>query len=76
MANNKPVYEARIGNVRAAVWENQGENGVWHNVTVTRSYLDGNEWKDAASYRPTDLLAVGKLADLAHTWCLEQRNAE
>jgi hypothetical protein len=76
MANNKPAYEARIGKIRAAVWENKGEKGVWYNVTVTRSYLDGNEWKDTPSFRPDDLLAVGKLADLAHTWCLEQRNAE
>lgn len=76
MANNKPAYEARIGKIRAAVWENCGEKGAWYNVTVTRSYLDGKAWKDTTSFRPGDLPAVRKLADLAHTWCLDNRNAE
>jgi len=76
MEKNKPAYEARIGKIRAAVWKNQGKKGVWYNVTITRSYLDGKEWKDTSNFRPDDLFALAKLADRAHTWCLEQRNAE
>ncbi len=33
---NKPVQEIRLGRVKAAIWENQTENGPRHNITVSR----------------------------------------
>ena len=37
-----PVHEVRFGRTKAAVWENSTENGVCHNLTISRVYKDGN----------------------------------
>ncbi len=63
-----PVHELRLGRIRAAIWENETQNGVLHNVTVSRLYKDGDEWKDSSSFGRDDLPLVGKVLDRAHTW--------
>lgn len=68
----RPVHEIRLGRVRAAIWENQTDNGVRHNLTLTRLYKDGDQWKDSASFGRDDLPLVAKVVDLAHTWIFEQ----
>lgn len=75
-AKKRPVKELRIGVVRAAIWRNDGENGVWHNVTFERLYRDGEEWKSSASFGRDDLLVLAKIADQAHTWIVETEGAE
>ena len=49
-----PVHEVRFGRIKAAVWENSTENGVRHNVTISRIYKDGNQWKDSTSFGRDD----------------------
>ena len=49
--DNKPAAKFRLGYVTATVWK----NGDFHNVVVSRSYKDGEDWKD------TDQLGVGDL---------------
>ena len=71
----RPVHEVRLGRVRAAVWENQTEGGVRHNVTLTRLYKDGEQWKDSASFGRDDLPLVAKVVDLAHSWIFAQAAA-
>ncbi|MCA9124024.1 MAG: hypothetical protein KDB11_27785 [Planctomycetales bacterium] len=71
-AKKKPVHEIRLGCVKAAIWENESEQGVHYNVTFSRLYKDGDEWKDSSSFGRDDLLLLGKVADLAHTWIYEQ----
>jgi hypothetical protein len=68
MSKNKPVHEIRLGRVRAAIWQNETEAGVRHNVTFTRLYKDGDQWKDSASFGREDLPLLAKLADAAHAW--------
>ena len=34
--SNRPVHEIRMGRARAAVWENETQNGTRHNVTLSR----------------------------------------
>jgi hypothetical protein len=70
---NGPVHEIRIGLIRGTVWANQGENGPWHTVTFSRSYKQGDEWKQASTSTRDDLLVVSKVADLAHTWVCEHQ---
>ena len=67
-AAKAPVHEVRFGRITAAVWENATENGVRHNVTVTRLYKDGNQWKDSGSFGRDDLPLVIKVLDQAHDW--------
>lgn len=71
-AKNRPVHELRFGRIRAAIWQNETENGPRHNVTITRLYKDGNEWKDSTSFGRDDLPLVAKVCDQAHTWIFEQ----
>ena len=63
-----PVHELRLGRIRAAIWENDTQNGVRHNVTVSRLYKDGDEWRDSSSFGRDDLPLVSKVLDRAHTW--------
>ena len=49
--NNKPAAKFRNGSVTATVWK----NGDFHNVVVTKSYKEGEDWKD------TDQLGAGDL---------------
>jgi hypothetical protein len=70
--SNKPVHEIRLGRIKAAIWENDTQNGTRHNVTLSRLYKDGEQWKDSTSFGRDDLPLVGKVSDLAHTWIFEQ----
>ena len=71
MSKQKPVHECRLGSVKAAIWENQTENGTRFNVTVSRIYKDGEKWQSTESFGRDDLLLLGKVVDLAHTWIFE-----
>ena len=68
MSKSKPVHEVRLGRIKAAIWENDTQNGTRHNVTFTRLYKDGDQWKDSTSFGRDDLPLLGKVADMAHTW--------
>ena len=72
----RPVHEVRLGRIKAAIWENPGENGVRHNVTITRIYKDDDGWKDTSSFGRDDLPLVAKVADLAHSWIFEQQASD
>lgn len=71
----RPVYEVRLGRVRAAIWENDTQNGTRHNVTVSRLYKDGDNWKDSTSFGRDDLPLVAKVVDTAHSWIFQQNGA-
>ena len=67
-AKPKPVHEIRLGRIKAAIWANETDNGTRHNVTITRLYKDGDEWKTSTSFGREELPLVAKIADMAHTW--------
>ncbi|MHB8902707.1 MAG: hypothetical protein ACYC6Y_28440 [Thermoguttaceae bacterium] len=69
----KPVHEVRFGRIRAAIWENEAPNGIVYNVTLIRSYRDGEQWKDSTSFGRDDLPLVAKVADLCHTWIFQHK---
>lgn len=64
----RPVHELRMGRIRAAIWANETQNGMRHNVTISRIYKDGDDWKDSTSFGRDDLPLVTKIADQAHSW--------
>ena len=74
-AKARPVHEIRLGRIRAAIWENDTQNGTRHNVTLSRLYKDGDEWRDSSSFGRDDLQLVAKVADLAHSWIFGQASA-
>ena len=76
MATNnksKPAAELRIGTVKATVWENQVGGITHHNVTFSRIYPEGGQWKTTQNFRLVNLLSVAKLADQAHTLFAERK---
>jgi hypothetical protein len=73
---NKPVHSIRLRNVRASIWANQTEQGVFYSVKITRFFKDAEgEWRNSDSFGRDDLLLASKAADLAHTWICEQLQA-
>lgn len=75
-AKTKPVHEIRLGRIKAAIWANETDNGTRHNVTITRLYKDGDEWKTSSSFGREELPLVAKVADMAHTWIFEQSQSQ
>lgn len=74
MASNakpRPVHEIRMGRIKAAIWENETQNGLRHNVTISRLFKDGNHWKDSTSFGRDDLPLVIKVIDQAHDWIFQ-----
>ena len=71
-SKTRPVHEIRMGRIRAAIWQNQTDNVVRHNVTMSRLYKDGDDWKDTTSFGRDDLPLVAKVCDLAHSWIYSQ----
>jgi hypothetical protein len=69
--SSPPVHELRMGRIRAAIWENETQNGTRHNVTLSRLYKDGDNWKDTTSFGRDDLPVLAKVADMAHSWIFE-----
>ena len=74
--SSKPVHEARLGRIKAAVWANTGESGVWYSVVISRLYKEGDAWKRSESFGRDDLPLVMKVADQVHTWIYEQQSAD
>ncbi len=72
MSKSKPVHEVRLGRIKAAIWENETQNGSVFNVTISRLWKDGSQWRDSASFGRDDLPLVAKVADRVHSWIFEQ----
>ena len=64
----RPVQEVRLGSIKAAIWENPVGDVVRHNVTFSRIYKDGADWKSSDTFGRDDLLVLAKVADQAHSW--------
>ena len=76
MANPKPISEVRIGRVKAAIWLNETEGRTRHNVTFSRLYKDGDQWKSTQSFGRNDLLLLAKVVDQAHSRIFELQREE
>ena len=73
---SKPVHEIRLGRIKAAIWANDTEQGTRHNVTISRIYKDGNDWKTSHSFGRDELPLVQKVADMAHSWIFQHGNGQ
>ncbi len=61
-SGNAPVFTVRHRALKAAVWQNETENGpIFFNTTLTRSYKDGETWKESGSFGYDDILIVAEL---------------
>lgn len=53
-----PEKTIRIGGIQIAIWSNDTGKGVFHSITIDKSYKDGDTWKRTKSLKPTDLIKV------------------
>ncbi len=74
---SKPAHKLRNGVLQVTIWRNSGEKGNWYSVVPTRSYKQGEgTWKETDSLNFDDLLPMAKLFDQAHTWIMNQQQAD
>jgi len=71
-----PVQRFSFGSVKVAIWANETKKGVMHTVTTSRSYREGDVWKNSSSFSGEDLLSLAKLLDQAHSWIAQQPRTE
>src|SRR5262249_23247768 len=72
-SRSRPVHECKLGRISAAVWPQETQNGLRHNVSITRSYKDGDTWKRSTSFGLGELPLVARVADMALAWIYSQR---
>ena len=58
---NRPAYVKKIGAVRVAIWANQKDDRTFFNISISRTYRDGETFKESNS--------LNGLADVA---CLKE----
>jgi hypothetical protein len=62
----KPFSEIRIGNIKAALWQNETDSGTRYNVTLQRIYRDAEgKWQSTESFGRDDLLVLARVAERA-----------
>ena len=73
-SNQPPAETLRDGNIKATIWENEGEKGPFFAVTIAKTYTDrdGN-LRDTQSFSGTDLLRVAELSRAAYARTNELR---
>lgn len=68
-SGNRPIHEIKLGRIRASIWTNQSDRqNLWFNVSISRAYRDGDQWKSTTSFGRDDLPLVAKAADMAYAW--------
>ena len=54
--STQPEAKFKSGAVVASIWKNEGQNGPYRTVTLTRSYKDRDEnWQRTKTLRPKDM---------------------
>ncbi len=73
---NKPANTARYGAIKCTIWRNDSRNGPFYSTVITRSYKEGEDWRESPSFGLEDLPTVAKAALDAHSWVREQLISE
>lgn len=73
---DRPVHEIRLGRVKAAIWRNEGDFGVRHNVTLTRIFKTDTRWDSSSSFGRDDLPLVEKVCAMAQVWIYQNAERE
>ena len=63
----RPVETLRDGAIKAAIWKNESEKGVFFAVTFARTYTDGDgNLQDTDSFSGSQLLRLARVAEKAY----------
>lgn len=67
MSGSPPASVIRDGNLKASIWENEGNKGTYFTTTIAKTYRDGNDKiRDTNVFNNSDLLRVSELARQAY----------
>lgn len=72
----KPAHKIRHRALTVTIWKNGSDKGAFYSVTSSRSYKQGDQWKETDRFGCDDLLPLAKLLDQAHTWIANAEEAE
>jgi hypothetical protein len=75
MTDNRPAFTIRGTpgtGLKLTLWKHDSDNGPWYSAGVSRSYKDGEQWKESASISQQDFLEVAEMFREAHAWVREQ----
>lgn len=64
----KPVHKTRAGAIEAAIWENDGREGVFYNFTLGRLYKGADGWKTAPSFSHKNAADIAAASSSAAAW--------
>ena len=68
MAKEKPAAEFRLGYVKATVWK----NGDFYSTVLSRSYKEGEDWKDTDQLGSGDLMNAVRVLQRAEDYISRQ----
>lgn len=64
----KPLKVFRQGMIAASVWARTGKRGAYGEMTLSRTYRDGEAFRYASTYRVRDAEALKTVIDEAVKW--------
>lgn len=70
---DKPAHTIRRHGLKVTIWKNDDANGPFYTATASRSYKDGDQWKETSSFHQQDLLILAKMVDEAETWMAQEQ---
>lgn len=73
---NRPVHEERLGRIKACVWKNDTKKGIRYNVTYSRIFKDGDDWKESDSFGRDDNLLLARVAEIVTVWIYRHQQEE
>ena len=73
---SQPTDRVRVGRIEASIWENEGKNGPWRSVTLSRTYedTDGN-LRSTHSFSGPDVLLAAEALRIAYSRLITQGGA-
>lgn len=72
----KPAHKIRHRTLAVTIWKNDSDKGAFYSVIPSRSYKQGDTWKETDRFDCDDLLPLAKLLDQAHSWIVSAEQAE
>jgi hypothetical protein len=76
-AAKAPCHKIHVGSIVATIWEQVSKDGrTFYSTKVVRVYKnEHDQYVDSNNFLETQLLELGKAAELVHTWIID-RHAE
>lgn len=75
-STNPPQATLRDGALKATIWKNPTEKGHFYSVDFSRTYKQGEVFKDSHSFSGTEPLQLARLAQKAYDLIADIRAAE